>query len=252
MTNRYSKIGIKQAIHLEWLDKMLSLLEMGLTKKQIKEELNLYLQKKRNSADEKKFYSQQTKDFVISNLMKVWLIPDKELFRFRNSLLNLKKQDRSLPIHWAMISSAYPFWYFVAYYTGRLFNLQNEISKKQIVIRLKEQYGDRETISRYTDYVLKSFLEWGVLKEKEKKSVYIVGNRQEIFNPQIIVLLLESVLNCYFQKQIDYYSLLNNPALFAFKLSDVSLYQIEKFSPRIAIDYFGNSRYFLSLKEHFS
>ncbi|HOO33675.1 MAG TPA: hypothetical protein PLB99_11130 [Thermotogota bacterium] len=248
MTNRYKKIGIKQAIHLDWLEKTLNLLEMGLDLEEIRGELKRYLQKKRFVVDKTKFYSKQTQNFVISNLLKTWVIPDKDLFNFRNALLDLQKKENSLAIHWAMISSAYPFWHFVAYYTGRLFKLQNEVSKKQILIRLKEQYGDRETISRYTDYVLKSFLEWGVLKEVDVNGVYIIGNQQEIAQPQTVVCLLESVLNCYHKKQFDYNSLLDSPSLFHFKYPDINLDQIEKYSNRIEINYFGNSRYFISLK----
>ena len=102
--------------------------------------------------------------------------PDKEIKQFRDVALvhaNKISVKERMPLHWAMISAAYPFWAGVAKHVGRLLNLQDQITKKQIIQRLKEQYGDRQTISRYARYVIRSFVAWGVLNDTHAKGVYV-------------------------------------------------------------------------------
>jgi hypothetical protein len=41
--------------------------------------------------------------------------------------------------------------------------------------RVREQYGERETVSRRVHYVLRSFVDWGGLKETAEKGVYENG-----------------------------------------------------------------------------
>lgn len=246
MADRRTKIGIKQVIQLEWLEKTLDLLKVGLTEKQIREELVLYLQKNRK-VKKREIKSSQTRDFVIINLMKIWINPDKVLTEYRNSVLEFSFKEKAMAFHWAMISSTYPFWYNIAHYMGRLFNLQEEITKKQIVTRLKEQYGDRQTISRYADYVINSFVEWGVIKQIQNKGIYSKAENEVISNPQIAVILLESILNASSKESFEFYSLLNSPALFPYKLPDINLYQIESNSNRIIVNHSGGGNYFLSL-----
>ena len=70
------------------------------------------------------------------------------------------QQKQWLPLHSAILSAAYPFWFNVATQTGRLLKLQEQITQHQIFNRLKEQYGDRETVSRNARYTIRSFVAW--------------------------------------------------------------------------------------------
>ena len=67
-------------------------------------------------------------------LMKIWVIPDKDLAQLRDSALQVLKDQSSMALcsHWAMISAAYPFWHNVAIQVGRLLNLQDQVTQQQI------------------------------------------------------------------------------------------------------------------------
>jgi len=59
--------------------------------------------------------------------MRIWVDPKHELIAFRDAALEKLRSgtNQALPIHWAMISAAYPFWFNVARQTGRLLALQD-------------------------------------------------------------------------------------------------------------------------------
>jgi len=79
--------------------------------------------------------------------MKIWVSPDPGLIPFRDASLAFLREHPSmaLVVHWGMISAIYPFWFNVARQTGRLLALQDQVTQTQIINRLKEQYGDRQT-----------------------------------------------------------------------------------------------------------
>ena len=115
MGKRHEAIGIKQAIRFEWMQKAANLLLAGLDAKTIRQELHEFLADRKGNGSEGE-RSDQTRTFVVNNLMKIWVSPDPELIPFRDaSLAFLREQpSMSLAIHWGMISAVYPFWFNVA------------------------------------------------------------------------------------------------------------------------------------------
>ena len=171
MGKRHEAIGIKQTIRFEWMQKAANLLLAGLDAKAIRQELHEFLADRKGNGFEGE-RSDQTRTFVVNNLMKIWVSPDLELIPFRDALLAFlrEKPSMALAVHWGMISAVYPFWFNVARQTGRLLALQDQVTQTQIVNRIKEQYGDRQTVSRYARFVIRSFVAWGALKDSEAKS----------------------------------------------------------------------------------
>src|SRR5699024_9959518 len=159
MSKRHEKLGIKQTIRLEWLQKTTRLMLAGLDAQNIRQELHEFLSCKKGSGANS-IRSGNTRTFVVNNLMNIWVRPEPELVAFRDAALALLREDSSqlLAIHWGMISAAYPFWFNVALHTGRLFALQDQVTQSQIFARLKEQYGDREVVARNTRYVVRSLV----------------------------------------------------------------------------------------------
>ena len=149
MASRHDIIGIKQVLRYEWLQKTANLMLAGLDAKLIRQELHEFLAKRKGDGSEGE-RSDQTRTFVVNNLMKIWVSPDHELVAFRNACLASLGEypAMGLALHWAMISAAYPFWFNLARQTGRLLNLQQQVTQAQIINRLKEHYGDRQTVSR--------------------------------------------------------------------------------------------------------
>jgi hypothetical protein len=74
-----------------------------------------------------------------------------------------------------MVMAVYPFWSGVAIQTGRLLRLQGSAAAAHVQRRIREQYGERETVSRAACRVLRSYLDWGVLQETGANGVYSAG-----------------------------------------------------------------------------
>ncbi len=240
MNSRYDKIGIKHVIRLEWMDKTLDMMLAGMSTKEIRDELNIYLADKKQSGGTGERGEQAYKK-AVTNLIQTWCIPDKEIKPFRDTVLahakNISTKERK-PLHWAMISAAYPFWAGVAKQTGRLLNLQDQVTKKQIVQRLKEQYGDRETISRYARYVIRSFVAWGVLKDASVKGTYAQDNKISAEKDQTH-LLVESLLLASPESSLALKEVLESPSLFPFQAVAITGDYLQKNSTRIIINHFG-------------
>jgi hypothetical protein len=160
-------------MRLEWMQKAANLLLAGLEAKTIRQELHEFLADRKGNGSEGE-RSDQTRTFVVNNLMKIWVSPDPELIPFRDASLAFLRENPSmaLAVHWGMISAVYPFCFNVARQTGRLLALQDQVTQTQIINRLKEQYGDRQTVSRYARNVIRSFIAWGALQDSEAKGCY--------------------------------------------------------------------------------
>lgn len=193
MAKRHEALGIKQVIRFDWMQKAANLLLAGLDAKTIRQELHEFLadRKGNGSAGER---SDQTRTFVVNNLMNIWVSPAPELVPFRDASLEFLRKNPSMALaaHWGMISAVYPFWFNVARQTGRLLALQDQATQTQIINRLKEQYGDRQTVSRYAQFVIRSFVAWGALKDSEAKGCYEKAVPVSIAEPNLAILMIES------------------------------------------------------------
>lgn len=249
MENRYDAIGIKQVIRLEWIQKAAHLVLAGTDAKAIRQELHSYLAERRGDGSQE-LRSEETRRFVVNILMRTWVSPDTDLIPFRDVALTCLRDQSSmaLAVHWAMISSAYPFWFHVARQAGRILNLQNQVTRQQIVTRLKEQYGDRETVSRYARYVLRSFVAWGVLRDSAARGCYEKADPFQVGSPHAAILLLEATLQNSPNSKPALTRIQSEPAFFPFQLPLIP----ESFllrSDRIDVLRYGVDEVYLDLKK---
>jgi hypothetical protein len=251
MSKRHNAIGIKQIIRYEWMEKTSSMLLAGMDEKSIRQELNDFLMFHKGDGS-KGQRSENTCKFVVSNLMKVWVSPDPELIYFRDSALIVlsKHPSQALAIHWAMISAAYPFWFNTALQIGRLLNLQDQVTQHQIINRLKEQYGDRQTVSRYAQFVIRSFITWGILKDSECKGCYEKSNQFHIIDKDTSILLIEAILQAIPEGKGSLKIITNSPALFPFQLPLITVGYISRKTSSIDTIIYGMDEEFLKLKEN--
>ncbi len=249
MGKRHGAIGIKQVIHLAWMGKTANLVLAGLDAKTIRQELHEFLSERRGSGAAGK-YGEETRTCAVNNLMNIWVSPGLELVPFRDaSLLFIRQhQPPSLAVHWAMISAAYPFWFNVARQTGRLLALQGQATHAQIVNRLKEQYGDRETVSRCAQYVIRSFVAWGALQDSARKGCYEKSARISVPACNLIALMFESALHANPETGGALQLLLHNPAFFPFQFPTLTGELISQHSERIDVVRHGLDESLLKLK----
>jgi len=240
MEKRYNKLGVKQTIQRYWMDKTVQMMLAGLPEKEIRKELDEYLSTQKQSGGTGQ-RGEKTYGMAIS-VLAAWFAPEKDLLPFRDDALRLAKElptELWMPLHWAVISASYPFWFNVARQTGRLLNLQDQVTQAQIFGRLKEQYGDRDTVSRNARYTVRSFVAWGVLMDSNSKGCYEKAAPVSIGEPNLAILMLESALLITPESKGSLGLLLNNPAFFPFQLPVMTGDFVSQRSDRIDVVRYG-------------
>lgn len=248
MGKRHESIGIKQVVRVEWMQKAANLLMAGLDANSARKELHTFLaDRKGNGSEGKRGVTSRTQ--VVNILMNVWVSPGPEFTFFRNASLAFLRESPSIAIavHWGMISAVYPFWFNVARQIGRLLMLQDQVTQAQIVNRLKEQYGDRQTISRYARSVIRSFVAWGTLKDSDSKGCYEKAASVNLVDAKLAILMFESALLATPEARSTLKLLLNNPAFFPFQLPLITSDFISHHSDRIEVVRYGPENELLQL-----
>ncbi len=237
--NRFGQIGLDRLVRLAWLEKVSSLVLSGKKSNEIKATLRTDLKEA--------FRSERTDvrgsiDKTITILTKVWLTVPEELESLRiDGLELLKRVPRSdhIAIHWGMLMPVYPFWSGVATQVGRLLRLQSSAAAAHVQRRVREQYGERETVSRRTRYVLRSYLDWGVLQETGGKGIYTAERRQAVEDSQLIAWLIEASLYARANGSAPLKDLLDGPSLFPFCLTPIHAESLLDLSSKVEIHRHG-------------
>jgi hypothetical protein len=250
MGKRHDAIGIKQAIRFEWMQKAANLVLAGLEIKAIRLELDEYLSDRMGSGV-RGDRSAVARSFAVSLLMRIWVTPDPVLHHLHEGLLEYiaRGDSQEMLVHWAMISAAYPFWFNVARQTGRVLALQEQITLKQIKSRIVEEYGDRQTVTRNVQFVVRSFAYWGALKESVAVGCYEKATPVKVINDNLAVLLIESILHALPEAKAELGIVLNNPALFPFQVPTMNGDFISQRNDHIGVLRYGLDEEILKLKD---
>jgi hypothetical protein len=109
-------------------------------------------------------------------------------------MLNRLPTDFHLAIYWGAAIAAYPFFGEVAQIIGRLFSLQNEVTAPQVQRRLKERFGEKETVARAARRIQRTFIDWGVVRESGLKGVYVPGAQVRLVDAELLVWIAEAAI----------------------------------------------------------
>ncbi len=235
MNNRQKQIGFSQRIRLEWLEQTASLVLAGNDKTAINDSLQELLKEKVSVCGKA---VRGNREKAITILMKIWLNVPKDLEALRTDGLKLfKKLPRKdhIAVHWGMSMAVYPFWAAVAAHTGRLLRLQGTAAIIHVQRRVREQYGERETVSRAVRRIIRSFVDWDVLRKTSEKGVYKQGLSLSIINSKLISCLIEASLHTQSSGSVSIRDLLDSTSLFPFRLAHMSAERLVTASPRLDI-----------------
>ena len=158
---------------------------------------------------------------AITILMRIWVTVAPELACLRDAGLALLQQlhpDAHLAVHWGMTMAVYPFFGSVAGSVGRLLRLQGTASAAQVQRRVKEKYGERDTVSRATRRVLRTFVDWGVLAESSTAGVYVPDQVLAATHDKLAVWLMEAVLHTIPNNTSPLQAIIDAPSLFPLTL----------------------------------
>lgn len=235
MNSRLTQIGFSQRIRLEWLERTANLVLAGNDEASIYSVLQELLEDKLSVGGNAK---RGNREKAITILMKVWVHPPRDLHPLQREglklLSGLPREDH-IAVHWGMSMAVYPFWEAVAAHVGRLLRLQGTAAASQVQRRVREHYGERDTVSRAARRVLRSFFDWGVLKETSGKGIYTQGISCTIAHVELIAWLAEAYLNAHPNGPKALRAVLDSPSLFPFRLSPISADHLAASSGRLDV-----------------
>ena len=212
-------IGFSQRIRLEWLEYTTNLVLAGNSKDEIASALKERLRDRLSIGNDPE---RGNRDKAITILTKVWVTAPTALEALRKEglemLQRLPKDDRIL-LHWCMCMAVYPFFGTVAEAAGRLLHLQGAVAAAQVQRRVREQLGERETVSRAARRILRAFVDWAVLAETGESGIYNAGPKRVIADMPLILWALKGVLASKSEKFLSLSGALRGPHLFPFELA---------------------------------
>jgi hypothetical protein len=239
MTRRTDQIGFSQRVRLEWLEQTANLILAGNDKEAVNDALQGLLKDKVSVGGQA---LRGNREKIITILLKTWLTVPNELEQLRLEGLELLKhvpRRDHLAIHWGMVMAVYPFWSGVAMQVGRLLRLQGSAAAAHVQRRVREQYGERATVSRAARRVLRSFLDWRVLQESGKKGIYNAGITLAVDDSRLIAWLAEASLHVRANGSAPLKDLIESPNLFPFRIKPIHAEELMASSSRLDILHHG-------------
>ena len=221
MRNR-TLVGFDRKIETAWLDATASRVASGATA----EEIRAYLWRLLDTA----VSGRRARQHTVTVLTHIWSQVPEEARALRNRMLRLLPEvtpKYRVALHWAMALATYPFFADVATTIGRLLALQGNVSLAQVRRRLVERWGQRSTIVRAAQRIVRSMVQWGILKDTAERGVYEpVEPRLEATGP-LARALLEGLLLGMPSEAMPLDHALRHPALFPFRL-DLAIHELRK------------------------
>ncbi len=248
MNSRLTQIGFSQRVRLEWLERVANLVLAGNDEVSIDGALQELLVDKLSVGGDAK---RGNREKVITILTKIWVRPPRDLEPLRRDglvlLSGLPRRER-IAVHWGMAHAVYPFWGTVAAQVGRLLRLQGRVAASQVQRRVREQYGERETVSRAARRVLRSFIDWEVLKETARKGVYTSGLTLQISHEKVIAWLVEAFLWSHTRGSATLGTVLRSPSLFPLQLGEIGPDRLASVSPRLEVIRLGGDEDLVTIR----
>jgi len=235
MTRRTDQIGFSQRVRLEWLEQTANLVLAGNDKTAVNDALQELLKDKVSVGGQAE---RGNREKIITILLKAWLAVPSKLESLRVEGLELLKRlprRDHLAIHWGMVMAVYPFWSSVAVQVGRLLRLQGSAAAAHVQRRVREQYGERDTVSRAARRVLRSYLDWGVLQESGTKGIYTVGTTLAVDDSRLIAWLAEASLHARANGSAPLKDLIDSPSFFPFRIKSIQADNLLKASPNLDV-----------------
>ena len=225
--NRRDQIGFSQRIRLEWLDYTANLVLAGNPRAEIVAALSERLKEKLSIGNDP---ARGNRDKAITILTKVWVTVPSNLQPLRDEgLAHLGSHHPSerLLVHWCMCMAVYPFFGTVAAAVGRLLRLQGTAGAAQVQRRLRERYGERETVARAARRILRTQIDCGVLLETNETGLYCGATKRPIDDVPLALWAIKAVLFAAGDTPRSIFTLLRGPHLFPFDVVLPSVRELE-------------------------
>jgi hypothetical protein len=214
MLNRM-KIGFDRTIRAEWLDAAAARISAGDSADAARKFLWDFLEDVELGST-----NNSGRGKTLTVVTRIWISvpPRAEVLRQKAlGQIALVSGEQRIAIHWAMTAGTHPFFIDVATHVGKLIRLHGSANRTQIKRRMTETWGDRSTLERTIQHVLRSLVQWELLKPGLEHGSLVATSRRIHVNQSISQLLAHAVL-LGLGKGLAFSQIGDHPALFPFKL----------------------------------
>lgn len=225
-------VGFDREVRCNWLDETARLVCAGMPEKEIKKELDTILEGHLSGSSD----TRSAKGKTVTVLTRLWSrVPAQHLAFRDDALLQYQKYGvNSAILHWGLALAAYPFFNDTSENIGRLLSLQGSFSVLQLQRRMREKYGERETVYRATNRLVQSIAEWGIIQETPTKRTFQMQAPICVPGTTLTLWLLEAALLASGNTSAPFDTLMRSPSLFPFKLENITTTSISQ-HPRLQI-----------------
>ena len=209
------RIGFDRTIAAEWLDAAVARVMTGEAPEATRKSLWDFLE-----CVEPGTTHNSSRGKTLTVLTRIWdTVPNQAepLKRAALKCVAATTGDKRIAVHWAMVAGTHPFFFDVATHVGKLIKLHGQASRSQIKRRMTETWGDRSTLERTIQHVLRSMAQWGMLRKGEEPGSLVGPPHRVRINDDVGQLLLHSVVLGH-GRGLPFPQLVDHPALFPFAL----------------------------------
>jgi hypothetical protein len=206
-------IGFDRRLQLEWLDLAAALCQQALASAVIANRL------KERLAGE--IAGPEARRKTVTVLLRIWVNVPEAHAGLRQEALSLTERvepAERLWIHWGMALLAYPFFRDVAATVGQLGRLQPTFAMSQVRRRVIERWGQRTTLRRAVERLVRSYADWGVIDPACERGSYKLARPRRATDRDLAVWLLACTLAASGSEQVALGELVRLPYLFPFEL----------------------------------
>jgi hypothetical protein len=166
-------IGFDRRIEIDWLDETAAHMLRTADPTAVRTHLLTYL--------EHDIQGTKARENTALVLSRIWVRP-RQAAHLRNEALTLLPTilpAERLWLHWGLTLLAFPFFRDIAAIVGRLLRIQGQCSVGQVTDRMIASWGERTTLVRATQRVLRSCAAWGTLSETTARGTYLATATQQ-------------------------------------------------------------------------
>lgn len=238
---RSATIGFDRRLRQEWLDAIASKRNAGTTIPELRKFGHKLLRADCPTGD--------ARGKTLTVLFHLWVDVPAKAVALRDDtgkiLADLEPRQR-IALHWGLGLATYPFFRDTADAAGRLLALQGSVSLAQIQRRLAERWGERSTAQRAAQRIVRSWIDWGVLKESNQRGTYVAANSIRATG-SLATWIIEAVLVGADSDSQIVSQVCKTPQLFPFDVR-ISTHELRR-APRLAVHRQGLDQDVVSLRK---